>query len=169
MWSNDAALKESLMRITLIIACTLLICISVQTAAQTRQPIRRIVIAASTILDGRGHVLKNTRIVIERDKIVAVDPKASPLDYDLRGLTVLPGWIDAHSHVTWSFGKDGKNAGAGGTTQESAYQSAANAYATLMAGFTTIQSVGSPTDIPLRDAIARGAVPGPRLLTAVEP
>jgi len=50
----------------------------------------RIVIAASTILDGRGHVLKNTRIVVEGTKIVAIDPKASPITYDLRGLTVLP-------------------------------------------------------------------------------
>jgi len=93
------------MRITLIMACALLICVSVQTAAQTRQPIRRIVLAASTILDGRGHILNNTRIVVEGDKIVAIDPKASPVDYDLRGLTVLPGWIDAHAHITWSFGK----------------------------------------------------------------
>jgi len=38
-----------------------------------------------------------------------------------------------------------------------------------MAGFTTIQSVGSPTDLPLRDAIAKGLLPGPRILTAVEP
>src|SRR5205085_7185141 len=98
------------MRITLITACAVLICVSVQTLAQTRQPARRIVIAASTILDGRGHVLKTTRIVVQGDKIVAIDPKASPVDYDLRGLTVLPGWIDAHAHITWSFGKDGKNA-----------------------------------------------------------
>src|SRR5215831_1997477 len=96
---------------------------------------KRVVIAAETVLDGRGQVLHHTRIVVEGSKIVAIDPKAGPVDYDLRRLTVLPGWIDAHSHVTWSFGKDGKNAGAGGTTQESAYQSAANAWATLMAGF----------------------------------
>jgi imidazolonepropionase-like amidohydrolase len=137
--------------------------------SQSPAPNKRMVIAVSVMLDGKGHVVRDTRIVIENSKIVAIDPKAGPVDYDLRGLTVLPGWIDAHSHVTWSFGKDGKNAGAGGTTQEFAYQSAANAYATLMAGFTTIQSVGSPTDIPLRDAIAKSAVPGPRLLTAVEP
>ena len=130
---------------------------------------QRIVIAASTVLDGRGHVLRNTRIVIEGSKIVAIDPKARPVDYDLRGLTLLPGWIDAHVHITWSFGKDGKNAGAGGTTQEAAYQAASNAWTTLMAGFTTVQSVGSPTDVPLRDAIAKGAIPGPRILTAVEP
>jgi imidazolonepropionase-like amidohydrolase len=121
------------------------------------------------MLDGKGHILKNTRIVVEGLKIVALNPKAGPIDYDLRGLTVLPGWIDAHAHITWSFSKDGKNVGAGETTQEAAYRSAANAWATLMAGFTTIQSVGSPTDLPLRDAIACGQLAGPRLLTAVEP
>jgi imidazolonepropionase-like amidohydrolase len=130
---------------------------------------KHIVIAATTVLDGKGHVLHNTRLVIEGSKIVAIDPKARPVDYDLRGLTLLPGWIDAHVHITWSFGKDGKNAGAGGTTQEAAYQAASNAWATLMAGFTTVQSVGSPTDVPLREAIARGTLPGPRILTAVEP
>jgi imidazolonepropionase-like amidohydrolase len=121
------------------------------------------------VLDGKGHVLRNTRIVIEGAKIVAINPKAGPVDYDLRGLTVLPGWIDAHTHVTWSFGPDGKNAGADLTTQEAAYSAAANAWATLQAGFTTIQSVGSPTDLPLRDAIAKRLLPGPRILTAVEP
>ena len=145
-------------------------CILPQPAhAQTPAQPKRIVIAASTVLDGKGHVLHNTRIVIEGAKIVAIDPKAGPVDYDLRGLTVLPGWIDAHAHVTWSFGPDGKNGGAGRTTQEAAYAAATNAWVTLMAGFTTIQSVGSPTDVPLREAIAKGLLPGPRLLTAVEP
>ena len=130
---------------------------------------RRIVIAASTLLDGKGQVLKNTRIVIEGSKIVAIDPKAGPVDYDLRGLTVLPGWIDAHVHITWSFDKNGKNAGAAGTTPEATLQAAANAWATLIAGFTTVQSVGNPADIPLRDAIAKGELPGPRILTSAEP
>ncbi len=114
-------------------------------------------------------MLHNTRIVVEGSKIVAIDTKAGPVDYDLRGLTVLPGWIDAHVHVTWSFGRDGKNAGPGVTTQDAAYQAASNAWVTLMAGFTTVQSVGSPLDIPLRDLIAKGMLPGPRILTAVEP
>jgi imidazolonepropionase-like amidohydrolase len=130
---------------------------------------KRIVIAASTLLDGRGHVSRNTRIVVEGSKIVALDSKASPVDYDLRSFTVLPGWIDSHVHITWSFGPDGKNAGAEQTTQFAAYQSASNAWLTLMAGFTTVQSVGSPRDVPLRDAIGKGAIPGPRILTAVEP
>ena len=129
----------------------------------------RIVIGASMLLDGRSHVLRDTHIVVEDSKIVALDPNASPVDYDLRGFTVLPGWIDSHVHITWSFGENGKNAGADETTQFAAYQAASNAWLTLMAGFTTVQSVGSPRDVPLRDEIAKGALPGPRILTAVEP
>jgi imidazolonepropionase-like amidohydrolase len=138
-------------------------------AAQTPQSNKQIVIAASIVLDGKGGVLHDTRIVVEGSKIVRIDPNAAPVNYDLRGLTVLPGWIDSHVHLTWIFGPDGKNAGAGGTTPYATYAAAANAWATLMAGFTTVQSVGSPNDLPLRDAIARGALPGPRVLSSAEP
>jgi imidazolonepropionase-like amidohydrolase len=138
-------------------------------STQAPQKNKQIVIAASTVLDGKGGVLHDTRIVIEGSKIVRIDPNAAPVNYDLRGLTLMPGWIDSHVHITWSFGPDGKNAGAGGTTPYATYAAAANAWATLMAGFTTVQSVGSPNDLPLRDAIARGALPGPRILTSAEP
>ncbi|HEV8384539.1 MAG TPA: amidohydrolase family protein, partial [Candidatus Acidoferrales bacterium] len=135
-------------------------------------PSKRIVLAASTVLDGKGRVLRDARIVVDGSKIAALDtkndPKAAPADYDLRGLTVLPGWIDAHVHINWSFGKDGKNMNAGEASTDAAYQAAANAWVTLLAGFTTVQSMGSPNDGPLRDAIARGTLPGPRILTAVE-
>src|SRR5947199_8249275 len=154
--------------IILLYGCIFTVCLlATETSAQTPSR-RRIVIAADTVLDGKGHVFHNTRIVIEGSKIVAIDPKAGPVDYDLRGLTVMPGWIDAHVHLTWIFGKDGKNAGQGGTTPEAIYAAASNAYATLMAGFTTVQSVGSLADIPLREAIAKGSLPGPRLPTSAE-
>ena len=130
---------------------------------------KRIVIAAGTVFDGRGKILRNTHIVIEGSKIVAIDPKAAPVDYDLRGLTILPGWIDAHAHITWIFGKDGKNAGQGGISAEATYAAAANAYATLLAGFTTVQSIGSSADVILRDAIAGRTLPGPRILTSADP
>src|SRR5215510_2790460 len=89
-----------------VILCLLGVCVMAQQISSP-QPARgkRIVIAASTVLDGKGRVLSSTRIVIEGAKIVALDPKAGPVDYDLRGLTVMPGWIDAHVHVTWSFGR----------------------------------------------------------------
>jgi imidazolonepropionase-like amidohydrolase len=158
------ASKIILSILSILGVCTLTQLTSSQAPAQSKP----IVIAASAVLDGKSHVLHDTRIVIEGSQIVAIDPKAGPVDYDLRGLTVLPGWIDAHVHITWSFGPDGKNAGQGGTTQEAAYAAASNAWLTLMAGFTTIQSVGSPADVPLRDVIAKGVLPGPRILTAVE-
>ncbi len=127
-----------------------------------------IIISAGTVLDGRGGTLRNQRIKIEGSRIVSIDAKAGPVTYDLRGLTVMPGWIDAHVHITWSFGPDGKNMNQGGTTQEAAYAAASNAWLTLMAGFTTVQSVGSVRDIPLRDAIAKGLLPGPRILTSMD-
>jgi imidazolonepropionase-like amidohydrolase len=150
-------------------ALLVVLCGGVRSSAQTPPASKQIVIAADTILDGKGGVLHNTRIVVAGSKIVRIDPNAAPINYDLRGLTLLPGWIDSHVHITWSFGPDGKNAGGGGTPPYLIYAAAANAWATLMAGFTTVQSVGSPTDLPLRDAIARGALPGPRILTSAEP
>jgi imidazolonepropionase-like amidohydrolase len=136
-------------------------------SAQTPQ--KRTVIAVGTMFDGKGHILHHTRIVVVGAKIVGIEPKAGPVDYDLTGLTVMPGWIDAHVHLTWIFGKDGKNAGQGGTTPDAIYAAASNAYVTLMAGFTTVQSIGSAADIPLRDAINKGEIPGPRILTSAEP
>ena len=157
-------MKNLLGMIILLLAANM----SATVIAQSSPP-KRIVIAADTLFDGKGNVLRNTRIVIEGSRIVAIDPKAGPVDYDLHGLNVMPGWIDAHVHITWSFGPDGKNANGSPTTQFGAYAAAANAYATLMAGFTTVQSVGSPLDIPLRDMISKGMLPGPRILTSAEP
>jgi hypothetical protein len=142
-------------------ACALTQRVSSQSLAQSK----RIVIAASAVLDGKGHELHDTRFVIGGSKIVAIDPNAGPVDYDLRGLTVLPGWIDVHVHIGWFFGKDGKLAGAGATPEEAAYAAASNAWVTLMAGFTTVQDMGSP--VTMRDTIAKGMLPGPRILTGV--
>lgn len=156
---------SALFAVVLVVVCGVIF----RSTPRAKSQPKRIVIAASTLLDGKGHVLKNTRIVIEGDKIVALEPNAGPIDYDLSGLTVLPGWIDSHVHITWSFDENGKSQGAGVTTPQATLQSAANAWATLMAGFTTVQSVGSLADIPLRDAIAKGELAGPRILTSAQP
>jgi imidazolonepropionase-like amidohydrolase len=147
-----------------------------QIPAQSSARPKHYIIAASTVLDGKGGVLHDVYITVEGSRIAAVSPKKPSFagvafftDYNLTGLTVLPGWIDAHTHITWSFGPDGKNANQGAPTQFLAYAAEGNAYATLMAGFTAIQSLGSTADIPLRDAIATGRLPGPRILTSVEP
>ena len=147
-----------------------IVLVAAAAAAQSPAPPKRVVIRADTVFDGRGKILHNVRIVIEGDKIASIEAHGKgPVDYDLRGLTVMPGWIDSHVHITWIFGADGRNAGTEGTTQDDAYRAASNAWLTLMAGFTTVQSVGAPNDVPLRDAIAKGILPGPRIFTAVEP
>ena len=129
-----------------------------------------IVIHAGTLLDGKGHVLHNVQITVQKGKILSVAPggKAS-VDYDLRKVTVLPGWIDLHDHITWHFGPNGRAEDKDETPAQAALAEATNAWTTLMAGFTTIQSVGSPEDKELRAAINSGALPGPRVLTALRP
>ena len=89
--------------------------------------------------------------------------------YNLRSMTVLPGWIDVHDHITWHFGPNGRAEDKSETPDQAARAAAANARNTLMAGFTTIQSLGSPEDKDLRATINAGELPGPRVLTALRP
>ena len=134
-------------------------------AAQSRP----IVIQVSTALDGRGHVLHHTRIVVQDGKIVRFDPKAAPVTYDLSGYTVLPGWIDTHVHLEWHFGPNGKINEKDESPERAALEFESNAWKTLQAGFTTVQSVGSPKDKQVRDLINAGEIPGPRILTSLQP
>ena len=124
-------------------------------------------IAAGTLLDGRGGVLRHTRLVLEGSRIVGIDPAASPVDIDLGERTLMPGWIDTHVHISWYLDARGRAATAAGTAQALEQQAAANAAVTLRAGFTTIQSLGAPADGRVRDAIARGEAGGPRILTSL--
>ncbi len=133
-----------------------------------------VTIRAGRVLDGRGGTLAGpTLLVIEGGRIAKVSPAGagSTADYDLGGLTVLPGLIDIHVHIGWQFNREGRTHtdGDGETAAQEALGAAGNAWATLLAGFTTVQSVGSAGDRDLRDAIASGAVPGPRVLTSLEP
>src|SRR5215471_4931847 len=131
---------------------------------------RPIVIKASTVFDGKGGVLKDTAIVVRDGKITKVDPNAQGTVYDLRGLTVMPGWINTHLHVGSHFDADGRiHSNRNEPPEESMLYMVENAYNLLMAGFTTVQSVGEQRDKDLRDAIARGTIPGPRVLTSLRP
>jgi imidazolonepropionase-like amidohydrolase len=135
--------------------------------ASAQQPVT---IRAGTVLDGKGGMLRNAVVAVEGSRIVKMgDGAAETTTYDFPRFTVLPGMIDAHVHIGAHFGKDGRASTPGETPAEAALYGAANAYAMLMAGFTTVQSIGAPSDVPLRNAIADGRLPGPRLLTAVTP
>lgn len=126
-----------------------------------------VVLNTTTIIDGKSHVLKNKRITIDDGRITGVtDEQKGPVTYDLRGLTVMPGWIDTHVHLDWFF-DDHDRLAERPSPQDRAFHAAANAYATLMGGFTTVQSLGSPIDAEMRAMFASGQLPGPRLLTSL--
>jgi imidazolonepropionase-like amidohydrolase len=125
-----------------------------------------IVIQTSTIVDGRGGVLKDRQIVIDGSKISTVAAGKSKATYDLRGLTVMPGWIDTHIHLNWHLDANRKSVSSGGKPEDMALETAGDAYITLNGGFTTVQSVGSAIDADVRDIVARGLLPGPRILTS---
>lgn len=126
-----------------------------------------VVIRVGAVIDGKGNVHRNTAVVVEGSRIARIDANAKPITFDFPALTLLPGLIDTHVHIGSHFGKDGRASNEGETAAQSILYSAENAWTTLMAGFTTIQSIGSPSDVDLRDAIARGKLPGPRLLTSI--
>jgi imidazolonepropionase-like amidohydrolase len=129
-----------------------------------------IVLKATTVLDGKGQILHDTIIVVEGGKIARIGGNApvGAVTYDLTRLTVTPGWIDTHAHIFWHF-DNGRLAGKDEPPVRAMLHAADNAILTLNSGFTTIQSPGSPEDKDLRDAIARGFLPGPRMLTSLEP
>jgi imidazolonepropionase-like amidohydrolase len=132
------------------------------------QPTDALTIRAARLIDGRGHLLTNQTVTVRGSKIERVSSSSGTPTYDLGQLTLLPGFIDTHVHIGWHFGADGRYvAGGREPADEAALYGAENAYVTLLAGFTTVQSVGAPSDKPLRDAIARGVLPGPRLLTSL--
>jgi imidazolonepropionase-like amidohydrolase len=138
-------------------------------AQQAAPATSRTVIRAGRLLDVRtGKTLTNQAIVIEDGKIVNVGPDSSAADtgatvIDLSSKTVLPGLIDAHTHITFDpkFGYDRLAI----SLPREALIGAKNARITLLAGFTTIRNVGADefADIALRDAINAGDVPGPRI------
>jgi len=137
-------------------------------AAAIAQPI---IIRTTTLFDGHGHVARNQQITIENGRITRIAAASDKPTIDLSGLTVMPGWIDTHIHPTWFFNKDDRlelvGPAAKSTPQQAALYAEANLYATLMGGFTTVQSVGAALDGDLRDLIARDSLPGPRLLTSL--
>jgi imidazolonepropionase-like amidohydrolase len=142
-------------------------------SAQT-PPARRTILRPGRVLDVRtGELRANQAIVIEGDKISQVaasaDVKAAANDttIDLPDATLLPGLIDAHTHLTFDLSSLGYQ-GLGISTAREALHGARNARRTLDAGFTTVRNLGARdyADIALRDAINDGDVVGPRILAS---
>jgi imidazolonepropionase-like amidohydrolase len=131
-----------------------------------------VTIHAARLIDGRGKETQNVLVTVADGRIVSVAPagdNGAKATYELGDATLLPGLIDAHVHPGWYINRNGAlhNGRDSDTPTESALARAGNLYATLMAGFTTIQSVGGPEDLELRDAVTRWQIPGPRILTSI--
>src|ERR1700686_862021 len=135
------------------------------------------VLKAPRMFAGRGNAPVTPGLIVVTDgKIVAIGAKAivpaGAEVIDLGDATLLPGFIDAHTHLTMMYSDDWKQNTLDGlqkTVAEQALDASANARVTLMAGFTTVRDVGSHDylDVGLRNAIRDGIVPGPRMLVTV--
>jgi imidazolonepropionase-like amidohydrolase len=136
---------------------------------------KRVVVHAGRLLDvTTGSVLTDQAIVIEDDLIVSVGPaqevKLVPgQTIDLTHATVLPGLIDAHTHLTLD--DFSEHSALSTSLPREALIGAKNARITLEAGITTVRDVGANgyTDIALRDAVSAGDLPGPRIVASGPP
>jgi imidazolonepropionase-like amidohydrolase len=148
----------------------MLLALSGAVSAQTAE---RTILRAGKLLDVKsGRVLTNQAIVIDGDKITSVGPASELKSFsndrviDLPNATILPGLIDAHTHLTFDphFGYETLAI----SVPREALIGAHNARLTLEAGFTTVRNVGARgySDVALRDAINAGDVPGPRMLVS---
>ena len=136
---------------------------SISGAAQSADTVVR----AAKIVDGKGGVIPNGAVTIRDGRIVSVGPAGGAATIDLGTLTLMPGFIDTHVHIGWHFDEDARFHSGPEPADVAALYGAENAYVTLMAGFTTVQSVGAMSDKPLREAINRGVLPGPRILSSL--
>jgi imidazolonepropionase-like amidohydrolase len=159
------------MRITPLVrlhATALVTVVALSTAPLAQQG--PIVLRTSSVLDGRGGVVRDTTVVVEGSTIARIGAAASGgTVYDLRGLTVMPGWIDTHIHSGGGFDlKTGKPFPRDASPEQQMLFEMENLHATLMGGFTTVQSLGSARrDLDARAFIDSGRLPGPRLLTSL--
>jgi len=153
------------MRIVLAMMLPLAL-VGLVTAAQNAP----ITIRAGVLIDGTGETIKDARLLIQDGVIIRIDRLRGAVTHDLSGLVVMPGWIDTHVHLTAHFDPDGKTHRIRNRETESKMMLYAvrNALQMLRAGFTTVQSLGARLDGELRDFIAQGEIPGPRILTSLE-
>jgi len=150
-----------------VLLCAIAITAAVSSLSAQTTPI---VVKAGTLIDGKGGTQSNVAIVIQDSKIVRIEPARAGATFDLSTQTVMPGFIDTHAHLFDHFDRTSgrlRTAAIPETPAQTMLYMVENAYRTLQAGFTTVQSPGNELDKDLRDWINDGRVPGPRVLTSL--
>ena len=146
--------------------CLLAAALLLPAPLMVQQPVT---VRAGILIDGRGKTQKNVLITLRGSRIERIAPYAAGarVTFDLSRYTVLPGFIDTHVHIDSHFGANGRAENRGETPAQRLHGASGNAYATVMAGFTTVQSIGSASDADLRKMIEAGDVFGPRIITSL--
>ena len=167
---------KSMRKMSLVYGLVSLLAAGIACGQQTKPASKSYVLKAARMFDGKSDTLLTPGLVVVTDgKIAGVGTSASIPQgaevIDLGEATLLPGFIDAHTHLTFDSSDDWRQDVLDSLQKsltEQALDSTAYAKRTLMAGFTTVRDVGAPgrIDVALRNAIRDGVVPGPRMLVA---
>ena len=162
-------------KLFVMIAVCLLIAMPAK--SQEKKSGKSYVLKAARMFDGKSESLTTPGMVVVQDgKIVGVganaNAPASAEVIDLGDATLLPGFIDAHTHLTMSYSEDHDRSQLNRLEEpipQMAIESTIAARVTLMAGFTTVRDVGAEhyLDVGLRNAINQRVVPGPRMMVSV--
>ena len=150
------------------LAAALLLVATPVVAQQAPATPQRIVIRAARMLDVEsGRIVPDARVVIEGDRIQAVNPATLPAGVrviDLGDLTLAPGFIDAHTHLAGEVGPNMQLEPVTTTEVDAAYKAAKNGRTTLMAGFTTVRDYGGEVTVALGKAVERGDIVAPHIV-----
>lgn len=148
----------------------LLSCLVFPPAVAAQAPAAPIVVRAARMLDVvSGRMVANATLVIEGDRIAAVNPASAPRGartIDLGDVTLLPGFMDLHTHLVSEISATSFTDAVTKTMADRAFAAVGNAQKTVQAGFTTVRDFGGDVTVALGTAVERGSITGPRVIPA---